>query len=120
MILLLLASCIIICLTGFAAHTTKGKNHTSGFESTLSIVGTAYADEKNERHEGKHKGRERHNLGDKDNSESDSVWSDIHEISAQFMLLLICLHIAGVAASSKMHNENLVKSMITGRKDINV
>ncbi len=116
MILLLLSSSIIICLTGYAAHTTKRGLTSIGSGNTISIVGNAYADDdKNERHEGKHKGRERHNDG-KSDDESDSVWSDIHEMSAQFMLFLICLHIIGVAVSSKMHNENLTKSMVTGKK----
>ncbi|MBB5348421.1 cytochrome b/b6 domain-containing protein [Desulfoprunum benzoelyticum] len=118
MILLLLASSIIVCLTGYAAHTTKRGLNSIGSGNTISIVGNAYADDdKNERHEDKHKERERHSDRENDD-ESDSVWSDIHEISAQFMLILICLHIVGVAVSSKVHNENLVKGIITGKKDI--
>jgi len=122
MILLLLSSSIIICLTGYATHTTKRGLNSIGSDNTISIVRNAYADDdKNERHEDKHKGRERHNDREKHNDresddESDSIWSDIHEMSAQFMLFLVCLHIVGVAVSSKMHNENLTKSMITGKK----
>jgi cytochrome b len=117
MILVLLTSSIIICLTGYAAHTVKRGMNSLGSGNTISIVGNVYADgDKNERHKGKHEGRKRHNDGESDD-ESDSVWSDIHEISAQFMLILICLHIAGVAVSSKVHNENLVKGIITGKKD---
>lgn len=118
MILLLLASSIITCLTGYAAHTVKKGINPLGSGNTISIVGTAYADDdEEERHQGKHKGRERHNDG-KSDDESDSVWDDVHEISAQFMLILIFLHIAGVAVSSKVHNENLVKGIITGKKDM--
>ena len=118
MILLLLSSSIIICLTGYAAHTTKRGMNSIGSANTISIVANAYADDdKNERHEGKHKGRERHNDG-KSDGESDSVWGDIHEVLAQFLLILICFHIVGVAVSSKVHNENLVKGIITGKKDI--
>ena len=118
MILLLLSSSIIICLTGYAAHTAKRGMNSIGSGNTISIVGNAYADDdRKERHEGKHKGRERHKDGESD-GESDSVWSDIHEVSAQFLLILICLHIVGVAVSSKVHNENLVKGIITGKKDI--
>ncbi len=66
MILLLLSSSIIICLTGYAAHTTKRGMNSIGSDNTISIVGNAYADDdKNERHEGKHKGRERHNDGER-------------------------------------------------------
>lgn len=117
MIILFLISSIIICLSGYAVCVTKVNNHSIRFENKFSFAENAYADdEKNERHEGKRQGRARHNYGAKEDTESDSVWSDIHEMSAQFMLILICLHIIGVAFSSKMHNENLVKSMITGKK----
>jgi cytochrome b len=32
------------------------------------------------------------------------------------MLFLILFHVLGVAISSRAHNENLVKAMITGKK----
>lgn len=118
MILLLLSSSIIICLTGYAAHTAKRDINSIGSDNTISIVGNAYADDdKNERHGGKHKGREGH-IDGKSDDKSDSAWGDIHEVLAQFLLILICFHIVGVVISSKVHNENLVKGIITGKKDI--
>lgn len=63
---------------------------------------------------------EGHGEGEKDDAEDDGVWGDIHEISAQCLLFLIFVHIVGVAASSRRHNENLVRAMITGKKTLHV
>jgi cytochrome b len=41
---------------------------------------------------------------------------ELHEDAAFFMLTVVALHIVGVLASSVMHRENLVRSMITGFK----
>ena len=42
--------------------------------------------------------------------------ADLHEVVGNAMLLLIGIHIAGVAVSSWLHNENLPRTMVTGRK----
>lgn len=43
---------------------------------------------------------------------------ELHEASANAWLAVVIAHVAGVIWSSRMHHENLVKGMITGRKRI--
>ncbi len=53
---------------------------------------------------------------------SDSTAHDIeeiHEFFANFTLFLIVIHIIGVVFTSHQHKENLVLSMINGRKNLN-
>lgn len=52
---------------------------------------------------------------------TDAFWGvewveDAHEIAVNLTLGLIGLHLIGVAVSSLLHGENLVRAMITGRK----
>lgn len=51
-----------------------------------------------------------------DEARSEGFWEEAHEASVDIMLALIVLHLAGVAASSLMHRENLARAMLTGRK----
>jgi cytochrome b len=52
---------------------------------------------------------------------TDAFWGvewveDLHGALAKFILLLVGLHLAGVAVASLRHRENLPLAMITGRK----
>ncbi|WP_299176508.1 cytochrome b/b6 domain-containing protein [uncultured Neptuniibacter sp.] len=73
-------------------------------EQSLSIISSAYGDDEWDFKERDH-----------DDHEED-FWEDIHEASANLMLFLIILHIAGVIISSRVHDESLVKAMINGYK----
>jgi cytochrome b len=46
----------------------------------------------------------------------EKLWEEIHEITANFTMLLVIVHVLGVAFESFIHNENLVKSMWNGYK----
>lgn len=43
-------------------------------------------------------------------------FEELHELSANLMLLIIVIHVAGVFVSSWLHRENLVRAMVTGKK----
>lgn len=46
----------------------------------------------------------------------EHFWEEAHEVLVNVMLGLVILHVLGVVVSSRLHRENLVRAMITGRK----
>lgn len=49
-------------------------------------------------------------------SSHEKLWEEVHEFFANFALLLVVVHILGVAVGSYIHRESLVKAMIHGYK----
>ena len=82
-----------------------------------SMIGSAYADGffiVRSAHAGDGHG-ESGGLGGQGTHE---LWEEVHEFSAFFLLTLIFTHVAAVLMTWLVYGENLIKSMITGRKAV--
>ncbi|WP_439154402.1 cytochrome b/b6 domain-containing protein [Yoonia sp.] len=66
------------------------------------IIAPAYADGNDDR--------------DRDEGGGSEIVEELHEVLANFLLILITLHVAGVVLASVRHRENLARAMITGDK----
>ncbi|SFV55269.1 Ni,Fe-hydrogenase I cytochrome b subunit [hydrothermal vent metagenome] len=110
MIIILLLSLFLATISGLKIYAIEeGKSPFS--ENNISIITNAYADYDDDDDDYKYK--------NKKYKDSEEFWEEVHEASVNFILFLIFLHILGVIISGKLHNENLIKSMITGNKKNN-
>ena len=122
MIIALLLSLFAVTISGLKVYAIEeGRGPLAGVTTDLSIINNAYADrdehEDDDDYEDKHENkRNAEHEENKGHEQEEEFWEEIHEVSTNITLLLILFHITGVVVSSKLHNENLVKAMITGRK----
>ncbi len=107
MVIAMLLTLFVVSFSGLKLYAVEeGLGPLAGSLPAVTLVSPAYADDDgDEEEEGEGKGEE-----------GEEFWEEIHEASANFMLFLIFLHIAGVVVSGRLHRENLIKAMITGRK----
>ncbi|HKK15722.1 MAG TPA: cytochrome b/b6 domain-containing protein [Gammaproteobacteria bacterium] len=109
MIILLLSGLFVVTVSGLKLYAVEeGRGPLAGTNNEFMAINNVYADEDDD------DDNEHENNGK--NEQDEEFWEEIHELSTNFTLVLIFLHIAGVFVSSRLHNENLVKAMITGRK----
>ena len=87
--------------SGLMAYAAEGHGPLAGAD--VSLISTAYADDDHD---------------EDDEKEEDEFWEEIHEFMGNFMLVLVFLHIAGVIVSSRLQGENLVKAMMSGKKEV--
>jgi len=120
MVVALLLCLLVVSVSGLKVYAIEeGRGPLAQSNSGFEIISNSYADW-NENDEGEDEDEEHEikgrNFEHLEENESEEFWEEIHEASANFMLFLIFLHIAGVVISSYLHNENLIKAMITGTK----
>ncbi len=112
MILIMLTTILLVALSGLNAYGEKGFAPLASFSFALTTV--SHADDDDHYDDYKHyRGESSHNhkkIG------KNKLWKEVHESSANFLILLIIIHICGVVTSSFIHRENLILSIITGRK----
>jgi cytochrome b len=118
MIAVLLMSLLSLTLTGLKAYGVKG--HGPLAEHKISFVSRAFADRDEK---GESENHIKHSRSGKDHSaagenEKDEFWEEVHETIAYFTLFLVAIHVGGASLSSMVHRENLIKAMITGRKQV--
>jgi cytochrome b len=83
---------------------------TAAGQAGLSLVAPAFADSDDDDRRGGP------GVGGEGEEHEESALAEVHEFFANLTLVLILLHVTGVALASLSHRENLVRSMITGTK----
>jgi cytochrome b len=108
MVIAMLLCLFIVSVSGLKVYAIEeGLGPLATATPALTIISPARADDD------EHGNREKRHGEDE---EAEEFWEEIHEASANLMLLLILLHVAGVIVSSRLHHEHLVKAMFTGKK----
>lgn len=100
-VIFMLVMLLLISYTGMEIEAAEGEGLLA--QSPVSLIPAAHADD--DEHD-----------DDEEENEQHEFWEDVHEVLVNIMLLFIVFHIAAVLVSSGLHEENLVRAMITGYK----
>ena len=112
MIIMLLVSLLLTSYTGLKVYGLEGHGPLADGGLEIGLVTPAYADDDDDEEHGEHEGHE----DGEEESEAEEFWEEVHEFFANFTVLLVLVHVAGVIVASRQHRENLVRAMITGNK----
>lgn len=112
MVVAMLLMLFVVTVSGLKVYAIEeGKGPLAGAKQTQLIpIAEAFAEEDDDE-------ENRDIKSDKVYKADEEFWEEIHEASSNLMLLLVALHLFGVIVSSRLHRENLVKAMLTGKKD---
>lgn len=113
MVIAMLLCLFVISVSGLKVYAIEeGLGPLAGNHPAPAVIRPARADD--DRHEnGNHeKNDNEYGTGE----EAEEFWEEIHEASSNLMLFLVFLHIAGVIVAGRLHDEHLVKAMLTGKK----
>ena len=118
MIVILLLSLLSLTLTGLKAHGVKGHGPLAKHEISFMTNAFADSDDKEDHDEPNSHNRRSQKNHRTEKNEKDEFWEEVHETIACFTHFFLSIHIMGVLVSSLVHRENLIKAMITGRKQL--
>jgi len=107
MVLALLTVLGTTTLSGMKLYAVEEGEGPFASNIQLNLINQVHADSHKEEHS---------EYSNDTDEEAEEFWEEIHEASISLLLMLIVLHVLGVALASKQHKENLARSMVTGNK----
>jgi cytochrome b len=114
MILALLASLLLTSLSGLQVYGLEGYGPLAGASFSAELVTPAHADDDDDEHERRHGSA--YAGHESEDEAGEEMWEEVHEFFANLTVLLVFVHSAAVVVTGRLHRENLVKAMLTGKK----